>query len=61
MSTRHSCLERVNEKGVSGIWRCKCGARGSLSELPAIACTAAPPTAEDLLAVIEGPRARGDA
>lgn len=51
----HAHLERVSEPGTVGVWACKCGARGTLAELRAIACTAGPATDDDLITAIEGP------
>ena len=50
----HNYLIRINEKGVPGIWECKCGARGSLAELSTVPCSAEPATDDELIAAIEG-------
>ena len=50
----HNYLIRKNEKGVPGIWECKCGARGSLAELREIPCSAGPATNDELMEAVEG-------
>lgn len=49
----HAYLERANEKGVVGVWTCKCGAKGTLQELGKIPCPSSA-TEEDLVAAIQG-------